>query len=199
MITSKSPRKCLAADKRSPVNGQPRRPRDGDGIDGHPRRRYRLFGDVQIEFIEDLDLVIIKGAKRDVQRTLEVIEQIKKKSQETQPLIKVLQLKHVDSAAVAKLIDELYDEVLKPRQGAVSITSLGQPNALLLIGRNEAVEAVVQLIEKLDQPLDPANQLRVFRLLHASAVDAETTVRDFFSNSPGTGNETREGWERESN
>ncbi len=144
-----------------------------------------LFGDVQIEFIEDLDLVIIKGAKRDVQRTLEVIDQIKKKSIETQPAIEVLQLKHVDSQAVATLIDELYDEVLKPRQGAVSITSLGQPNALLLIGRKEAVDSVITLIRKLDQPLDPSNQLRVFRLLHASAVDAESTIRDFFAESPG--------------
>ncbi len=149
-----------------------------------------LFGDVQIEFIEDLDLVIIKGAKRDVQRTLEVIDQIKKKSAETQPAIEVLQLKHVDSQAVATLIDELYDEVLKPRQGAVSITSLGQPNALLLIGRKEAVQSIVELINKLDQPLDPSNQLRVFRLLHASAVDAESTIRDFFSGTAAGGGTT---------
>ena len=152
-----------------------------------------LFGDVQIEFIEDLDLVIIKGAKRDVQRTLEVIEQIKKKSTETQPEIRVMQLKHVDSAAVATLVNELYDDVLKPRQGTVSITSLGQPNALLLIGRKEAVQSVEDLINKLDQPLDPSNQLRVFRLLHASSVDAETTIRDFFTETPGSGEDVRTG------
>ncbi|MGN6545982.1 MAG: secretin N-terminal domain-containing protein, partial [Aureliella sp.] len=152
-----------------------------------------LFGDVQIEFIEDLDLVIIKGSKRDVQRTLEVIDQIKKKSAETQPEIRVMQLKHVDSTAVATLVNELYEEVLKPRQGTVSITSLGQPNALLLIGRKEAVASVEDLINKLDQPLDPANQLRVFRLLHASAVDAETTIRDFFTDTPGSGDDLRTG------
>ncbi len=152
-----------------------------------------LFGDVQIEFIEDLDLVIIKGAKRDVQRTLEVIEQIKQKSQETQPEIQVLQLKHVNSEAVATLVNDLYDEVLKPRQGSVSITSLGQPNALLLIGRREAVASVVDLINKLDQPIDVSNQLRVFRLLHASAVDAETIIRDFFTASPGSGDDQRTG------
>ena len=178
--------------------GQPRQPQPGDPANPDDRAMAigstdslgadtGLFGDVQIEFIEDLDLVIIKGAKRDVQRTLEVIDQIKKKSQETQPAIDVLQLKHVDSQAVATLIDELYDEVLKPRQGAVSITSLGQPNALLLIGRKEAVQAIKDLIDKLDQPLDPSNQLRVVRLLHASAVDAETTIRDFFTGTVAGG------------
>lgn len=152
-----------------------------------------LFGDVQIEFIEDLDLVIIKGSKRDVQRTLEVIDQIKRKSAETQPEIKVMQLKHVDSTAVATLVNELYEEVLQPRQGVVSITSLGQPNALLLIGRKEAVQSVEDLINKLDQPLDPTNQLRVFRLLHASSIDAEETIRDFFTETPGSGEDVRTG------
>ncbi len=35
------------------------------------------LGDVQTEFIEDLDLVIIKGAERDVQRSLDVIDGLK--------------------------------------------------------------------------------------------------------------------------
>ncbi|MFO1062392.1 MAG: secretin N-terminal domain-containing protein [Pirellulales bacterium] len=152
-----------------------------------------LFGDVQIEFIEDLDLVIIKGAKRDVQRTLEVIQQIKEKAVETQPEIEVMMLKHVDSSAVQTLVTELYEDVLASRQGQVSITSLGQPNALLLVGRKEAVSSVRDLINKLDQPLDPNSSLRVFRLLHASATDAETTVRDFFVDQPGGGDDQREG------
>ncbi len=44
-----------------------------------------LIGDVQIEFVPELGLVIVKGNKRDVQRVLEVIEKIKKQSVETQP------------------------------------------------------------------------------------------------------------------
>ncbi|MFN9917365.1 MAG: hypothetical protein ACK53L_32560, partial [Pirellulaceae bacterium] len=33
-----------------------------------------LFGDVQIEFVNELGLVIVRGGKKDVQRVLEVIE-----------------------------------------------------------------------------------------------------------------------------
>ncbi len=43
-----------------------------------------LFGDVQIEFVQGTRVVIVRGGKRDVQRVLEVIEQIKKQSEGTQ-------------------------------------------------------------------------------------------------------------------
>ncbi len=144
-----------------------------------------LFGDVQIEFIEEIDLVIIRGSKRDVQRTLEVIEQIKKQAEETQPEIEVYVLAHANAEAVADLVTNLYDDIYAPRQGAISITPLGQPNALLLIGRAQVLLSVKELIEKIDTPLKGEDQLKVIRLLHASSVDVEARVRDFFTQEPG--------------
>jgi type II secretion system protein D len=152
-----------------------------------------LFGDVQIEFVGELGLVIVKGAKRDVQRVLEVIERIKKQSEETQPEVEVYPLEHVNSQALSTIIRELYDQVLAPRQGQVSITALNQPNSLLLIGRKEAVASVIELLKKLDKPLDPSSRLQVFRLVHAAAADAEQTVRSFFVEKPGSGETDRTG------
>jgi general secretion pathway protein D len=143
-----------------------------------------LFGDVQIEFIDELDLMVIRGSKRDVERTREVIEKIKKQAIETQPAIEVLHLQHANSQAVASLVTSLYEAIYQNRQGPVSITALVQPNALLLIGREEVVKSVHDLVDKLDVPLDPSNQLKVVRLLHASAVDAETTIKNFFDATP---------------
>ena len=152
-----------------------------------------LFGDVQIEFIEELDLVIIRGSKRDVERTLEVIQKIKDQAQETQPDIIVLPLEHANSQAVATLVTKLYEDIYQNRQGPVSITALVQPNSLLLIGRAEVVASVKELVKNLDVELTATNQLKVVRLLHASAVDAETTIRDFFVENPGGGEGNREG------
>jgi general secretion pathway protein D len=145
-----------------------------------------LLGNVQIEFVGELGIVIVRGNKKDVQRVLEVIDQIKQQSDQTKPEIEVFMLKHADSIALGTLVRDLYQQVLAARTGTVSITSLGQPNALLLIGRKEALVGLKELLDKLDQPLDPSSQLRVFRLLNASAVDAETTVRGFFVERPGT-------------
>jgi type II secretion system protein D len=150
-----------------------------------------LFGNVQLEFVNELGIVIVKGNKRDVQRVLEVIDQIKQQSDQTKPEIEVLVLKHADSVALGTLVRDLYQQVLASRTGTVSITALGQPNALLLIGRKEAIVGLKELLDKLDQPLDPNSQLKVFRLLNASAVDAETTVRGFFVERPGSADTER--------
>ncbi|GIW97360.1 MAG: hypothetical protein KatS3mg111_0693 [Pirellulaceae bacterium] len=143
-----------------------------------------LFGDVQIEFIEEIDLVIIKGSKSDVRRTLEVIEKIKEQARKTQPEVEVLQLKHANADAVASLVSELYSSIYEPRQGTVSITALGQPNAVLLIGRKETLASVKSLIEKIDQPLAEGDQLKVIQLLHASSVDVAQRIQEFFVESP---------------
>lgn len=139
-----------------------------------------LIGDVDISFVPEMGLVIVKGGKRDVARVLEVIDQIKKQSAETQPEIEVYPLKHVNGVALEPVLRDLNDKVFSPRQGQISLYALGQPNSLLLIGRPEALTGIKELIVKLDQPLDPNNQLRVFRLVNSSATDAETIVRNFF-------------------
>ena len=145
-----------------------------------------LIGDVDISFVPEMGIVIVKGGRRDVQRVLEVIEQIKKQSAETTPEIEIYPLKHVNGVALEPILRDLNDKVFTPRQGQISLYALGQPNSLLLIGRPEALAAIKELIVKLDQPLDPNNQLRVFRLVNSSAVDAETLVRNFFSETvPG--------------
>ena len=150
-----------------------------------------VIGDTQIQFVPELGTIIIRGAKRDVQRVMDVIKEIEEQSEVTKPDVEVVDLKHADANAVADLLEELYQDVLSARQGEVSITSLDSPNALLLIGRKEAIAGVMELVEKLDQPIDNATLLRVFRLQNASAVDAEQTVRDFFTDRPGSGDDVR--------
>ena len=65
---------------------------------------------------------------------------------------------------MATLVKALYDEVYLPRQGAVSITPLVMPNAILIVGRPENVKTVKELIARLDQPAVPGAQFQVFHL-----------------------------------
>jgi type II secretory pathway component GspD/PulD (secretin) len=151
------------------------------------------IGDPEIQFVPESGLIIVKGNKRDIQRVMDIVKDIEEKSKLTQPEIEVRQLQHADSNAVAALLTQLYEDVLSARQGDVSITALDSPNALLLIGRKEAIEAVNDLIEKIDQPIPETDRLRVFRLQHASATDAEATIQTFFTNQPGGDEENRPG------
>ncbi len=161
--------------------------------DGGDERGAGLFGNPEIQIIPELGQVIIKGTKRDAQRIRDLIKQIEEQSKLTKPDIEVVDLQHADANAVAALLQQLYQDVLSARQGEVSITSLDAPNALLLIGRKEAIAGLKELIEKIDQPIAESNRLRVFRLQNASAVDAEQTIRDFFTDRPGTGDDLRPG------
>lgn len=147
-----------------------------------------LIGEVDISFVNDLGLVVIRGSKKDVERVKEVIEKIKAQSRETKPDIVLRELVHVNSQAIEVIIRDINTNVFAPRQGQVNITALVQPNALLLIGRDDAIKNLLELVEKLDAPLDANSQPKVFKLLHTSALDAETLVRNFFSDSTTGGN-----------
>lgn len=150
-----------------------------------------LIGPVQIEMLEGLDVILIRGHKRDVQQVVEIIQQIEKLSTETEPSIVVHQLRHVNCESLATLIQQLYQEVFSPRQGAVSITALVKPNALLLIGRPESVNSVVNLVKQLDRPVPPESQFKVFRLRHAPAETVQETIETFFEERAGLGTRLR--------
>ena len=65
-------------------------------------------------------------------------------------------------------------------KASVSITPLVKPNAMLIVGRPENVRTVNDLIERLDQPVDPNTQFQVFHLKYASAVTAQATIQQFY-------------------
>lgn len=173
--------------------GQPAQPGDGprplpktdeeagqeDGLQ-YDVEEGGAIGPVQIEFIEGLDALVIRGHKRDVERVRAIISDIDRIAGETQPSIELYQLQHVGSQVMASLVTEIYTEILSPRQGQVTIRALVKPNALLLIGRPDSVAVIQQLIDKLDTPVEPQSQFEVFPLKHIAALDAEDTLRDFF-------------------
>lgn len=143
-----------------------------------------LIGNVQIEFLEGLDVIVVRGKKKDVERVSKIIQEIEQLTLETKPQVQIYPLTHTNSKALADLLLQVYNQVLQSRQGQVSITGLVKPNALLLIGRTEAVATVVELIQKLDQPVEPNATLKVIRLKHMGAAEAETTIRTFFGQQP---------------
>ncbi|WP_145419432.1 secretin N-terminal domain-containing protein [Planctomycetes bacterium K23_9] len=158
-------------------------PAPADGEDGGSG----VIGDAQIQFVPELGQIIVRGTKRDVDRIKAVIDDIEKASVLTQPKVDIVKLSHADANAVATLLSQLYEDVLSTRQGEVSITSLDSPNALLLIGREEAIAALKDLIAKIDKPVEAESRLRVFRLQNASAADAEATINGFFVDQPTAG------------
>ena len=132
-------------------------------------------------------MIVVRGNPRDVERVMEIIRQIEELSSQTQPEIQIYPLKFVNGSSLSTVVQSLYDQTLATRQGRVTITALGKPNSLLLIGRPEAVQSVIELIKKLDQPVNPQALFQVFPLKNASATAAQTVVNQFFNSRGGFG------------
>src|SRR5262245_46504616 len=142
----------------------------------------RLVGNVQIEILDDV--VIVVGRAQDVEKVLQIIEQIEQQSVQFRPEVEIYHLKHVNSQSLYETIVQIQAAVFA-RQGPVTIVPLARPNSLMLIGRKENIPAMVELIQKLDQPAPPElSQIKVFPLKHMSAIDAERTIRTFFNDRP---------------
>jgi len=154
----------------------------GVGLDGS------LLGSVQIEFVEGLGAIIVRGRKPDVDRVMQIIGQLENLSAGIEPTIELLPLEHVNSQSMSDLVTQLNaTPALSARVGTISITPLIKPNSLLLIGRPEGVKATTDLIKRLDQPVEPSSQFQIYQLKHMSAGEAASTVSSFFANRTGLG------------
>lgn len=147
--------------------------------------------DVEVEILPDLDAIILRGRQRDVEQLRRIIEEIERLSAQTQPVIDVYLLRHVNCELLATLIQQASPDLLDSKQGRVSITPLVKPNALLLIGWGEAVGSIKELIARLDQPVSPETQFRVFRLRSAAAAAMASTVQGFFAGRTGLAAQAR--------
>ncbi len=147
----------------------------------------RQFEGVEIESLPDLDVILLRGRQPDLDQLAEVIEQLERISEDTQPTVQILPLQHASSEGIAAIIETVSDDLIGGRQGRVSVTPLVKPNALLLIGWGDSVSTIIDLAKKLDTPVTPSTQSTVFRLKHASAETVAAAVESFLDDRAGLG------------
>lgn len=143
--------------------------------------------DVRIEYVEALDIILITGPAKDVAKVKRLIEILDETTKSSQPGVEIVTLRHTNNEVLSPLLTQINDQVLVNRQGRVTIIPLGKPNAILLIGQEESVQVLRSYIDKLDVPSKPEDEFQVFKLRHVPAADAETAIRNFFSNNPTSG------------
>ena len=166
------------SDEQSGMNSE------ADGSDSAPLMK-RPSADVAVETLPDLDVMILRGRDPDVEELSQIIQEIERLSQLTTPEIEVVYLRNVQGDALNEVIADVLEDLTGPLQGRVTITPLVKPNALLLVGWGEAVEAARKLIRRLDETVEPETQLEVFTLRFASAAQVETLIAEFFASRGG--------------
>lgn len=156
----------------------PRRPLRGTvgGVDASavPQSlKKSLKGEVRVESIPELGILVLIGNDEDVQAVMAVIQEIEKLSTATAPEVKVAFLRHVSSETLAALLTSVYERLGQVRNAtvqqsqAISVFPVSRPNAILIVASKADLASVYDLIDELDQPSDPKSEFRVIRLKNA--------------------------------
>jgi len=143
-----------------------------------------LLGPVQIETVEGTDILLLRGNPRDVQRVLDVINQIEQMAEVGDPEIEVVALEHVEAEALATLMKQIFSETLnsdKYGYGSLGIYPLSQPNSVLLIALPTTMQRAKETLAKLDRPGQAASEFETIPLKHAKAADAKDIVQNLFN------------------
>jgi len=156
-----------------------------------------LRGEVNIQAMQDLGILILKGNEADVEKVQEIIRRLEKMSVGSLPAIHVLTLQNIDSEAFATLLTSVYEQLteLRQRGGTARKTAafipVVQPNAILIISSEIERTAILELAKELDQPLDPNFEFEVFALKSAIASQVVTALTSFYAERLGLGTNVR--------
>ena len=152
-----------------------------------------LKGEVNIEAVDDLGVLILRGNEKDVEQVMRVIRELEKLSEATAPRVLLLYLKNVDAESLATLLTTVYDRLTKfpgratqPRQSS-AILPITKPNSLLIIAPKTDLEAILDLAEELDRPVDPQTEFQVFHLKTAIAAQVEQQILTFYAERTNLG------------
>lgn len=145
------------------------------GIDG-------LKGQVFISQNPETGALTITGDPADVAIVKKEIAKLSAQAQASQPKPELIPLKNVRGNLIVESIQEIYDARYAALNGEASITTVDNPNALVVVGSPEAIDAVRALAFTLDvEPDDSAAvDFQTFGLKYISAVDATNRLRRYF-------------------
>lgn len=156
-----------------------------------------LRGEVNVQAMQDLGILILKGNETDVEKVAQIIAQLEQMSVGSLPDIHLLMLNHVNSEAMAELLTTVYDELTGMRNRTnedrkmAAFIPVVQPNAVLILSPAIELDAILELANQLDRQTPPDAEFQVFRLRNAIASQVATNLESFYEERPGLGTRIR--------
>ena len=148
---------------------------DGAGGENLPDLVGGIRGNVDVEAMDELGVLILKGNTSDVYSVMEIIRQIELLSARSAPDIHLRLLENVDSVALAELLTQVYDELNQARgrtqtqSPQIGIIAVGRPNGVLILSPEDDRESIEKLIDELDQPVPNQGTFIVVKLKNGIA------------------------------
>ncbi|MDA1232095.1 MAG: hypothetical protein O2856_15080, partial [Planctomycetota bacterium] len=145
-----------------------------------------LRGEVNVQAMQDIGILILKGNEADVEKIQEIIRRLEKVSVGSLPAIHVLTLQNIDSEAFAILLTSVYEQLTELRQRGgtnrktAAFIPVVQPNAILIISSEIERESILELAKELDTKVSPEFEFEVFPLKSAIASQVVTALTTFY-------------------
>ncbi|HEV3299116.1 MAG TPA: secretin N-terminal domain-containing protein [Planctomycetaceae bacterium] len=152
-----------------------------------------LKGEVTVESVPELGILILRGNPTDVDAVMKVIREVERLSAGAAPQITILPLQYVNSDSFAKLMSQVYSDLhgLRTSEAAakpqIKFYAIGKPNAVLVIAPPAEMNGVRELASQLDKPVLPETEFQVFPLRHGIAAQIAKSVNDFYKGRSGLG------------
>lgn len=156
-----------------------------------------IRGNVDVEAMDELGVLILKGNTSDVDSVMEIIRQIELLSSRSAPDIHLRLLENVDSVALAELLTQVYDELNQARgrtqtqSPQIGIIAVGRPNGVLILSPEDDRESIEQLIDELDQPVPNQATFVVVRLKNGIASSIADIIEETWQERFGLENRPR--------
>ncbi len=145
-----------------------------------------LRGDVSVEAIEDLGVLIVRGHQNDVDAVTSLIREIEKLGIGAAPEIHLRFLSHVNSEALSDLLNSVFQPLGgRAREPDPSIMPVVRPNAIIVVASKSMMPTILDLTDKLDQPGDPRAEFRVFALRNAAASQVLRLLEGLYEDKGG--------------
>lgn len=208
LVTTEKSAGAIAANLRPAVNRlvaqndggpMPAEAPGGPGAGGEnlPDLVGGIRGNVDVEAMDELGVLILKGNTSDVDAVMEIINQIEMLSARSAPDIHLRLLENVDSVALAELLTEVYDELNQARgrtqqqSPQIGVIAVGRPNAVLILSPEDDRESIEKLIDELDQPVPNQATFVVVRVKNGIASSIVEIIEETWQERFGLENRPR--------
>ncbi len=192
LVTQRGPMQLAQNNAPAPAANEPAAPQPGTAVgpNGQPAISEiikGLKGDVTVESVPELGILILRGGQSDVNAVMKVIREIERLSVSAVPQIQLFPLHYVDSESLSLLLNDVYKALASARvEGAgggrqvIQFFPIMKPNSLLILAPPADMASVLKLTGQLDQPVNKEVEFQVFHLQHGYAAQVTRSIMDFY-------------------
>lgn len=138
--------------------------------------------------------IILRGTKKDVEAVTRMIRAIEAAAAGSLPEVHLVLLDHADARQLTAIVNNIYTELatLRNRNGVtnspkqVTAIAINIPNAILLLTPQTQLAAAMEVVKKLDVPVQTEMAMQVFPLKSAVASQVVTHIETLAPDTPPT-------------